>query len=76
MSYRVIVCYTNPIGPSIEDHSMPLQQLAPSGDFSDEVVPLTSGSCIATSGESEMTSTSKHSESPLLSVSCSEHYRQ
>ena len=44
---------------------MPLQ-LAPPVDFSDEVVPLT-----ATADESQLTSTSERSESPLPRVSCS-----
>ena len=49
---------------------MPLQ-LAPPVDFSDEVVPLTSGSHTATADESQLTSTSECSESPLPRVSCS-----
>ena len=55
---------------SIEDHSMPLQ-LAPPVDFPDEVVPLTSGSHTATADESQLTSTSECSESPIPRVSCS-----
>ena len=55
---------------SIEDHSMPLQLALPV-DFSDEVVPLTSGSHTATADESQLTSTSERSESPLPRVSCS-----
>ena len=55
---------------STEDHSMPLQ-LARQVDFSDEVVPLTSGSHTATADESQLTSTSERFESPLPRVSCS-----
>ena len=49
---------------------MPLQLALPM-DFSDEVVPLTSGSHTATADESQLISTSKHSESPLPRVSSS-----
>ena len=55
---------------STEDHSMPLQ-LARPVDFSDEVVPLTSGSHTATADESQLTSTSESFESPVPRVSCS-----
>ena len=55
---------------SIGEHSMPLQ-LVPPVDFSDEVVPLPSGSYTATAVESQLTSTSECSESPLPGASCS-----
>ena len=55
---------------STEDHSMPLQ-LARPVDFSDEVVPLTSGSHTATADGSQLTSTSERFESSLPRVSCS-----
>ena len=55
---------------SIGEHSMPLP-LVPPVDFSDEVVPLPSGSYTATAVESQLTSTSEYSESPLPGASCS-----
>ncbi|KAL9976746.1 hypothetical protein ACROYT_G014075 [Oculina patagonica] len=55
---------------SIDDYSMPLQLASPV-DVSDEVVPLPSGSHTATADESQLTSTSERSESPLPGASCS-----
>ena len=49
---------------------MPLQLASPV-DFSHEVVPLPSGSHTATADESQLTSTSECSESPLPGASCS-----